>query len=58
MDIHRFDPVRARYVRLRCTEHAVQWQTYCIFDLGVYEDMPEQGRGLRRDTQAGGTGTM
>jgi hypothetical protein len=40
MDIHRFDPVRARYVRLYCTEHAVQWQTYCVFDFAVYENLP------------------
>jgi hypothetical protein len=40
MDIHRFDPVRARYVRLHCTEHAVQWQTYCVFDFAVYEELP------------------
>ncbi len=40
MDIHRFQPVRARYVRLHCTEHAVQWQTYCVFDFGVYEELP------------------
>jgi hypothetical protein len=40
MDIHRFDPVRARYVRLHCTKHAVNWQTYCVFDFAVYEQLP------------------
>ena len=40
MDIHRFDPVRARYVRLHCTEHAVNWQTYCVFDFAVYKELP------------------
>jgi len=40
-DIHRFQPVEARYVRLHCTQHAVRWQTYCVFDFAVYEELPE-----------------
>ncbi len=40
MDLLRFDPVRARYVRLFCTQRAVDWASYCIFDLGVYERLP------------------
>ncbi len=41
MDVHRFRPVKARYLRLYCTEHAVDWQTYCVFDFGVYASLPE-----------------
>ena len=40
-DVIRFDPVRARYVRLHCTKPAVTWQTYCVYDFGVYESLPE-----------------
>jgi hypothetical protein len=39
-DILRFEPVQARYVRLNCTERAVTWQAYTVFELGVYEAIP------------------
>ena len=39
-DIFRFEPVQARYVRLHCTERAVTWQAYTVFEFGVYETLP------------------
>jgi len=41
MDVVRFEPVEARYVRLHCTEPAVDWQAYTVFELGVYAAIPE-----------------
>jgi mannan endo-1,4-beta-mannosidase len=35
-DLHRFDPVEARYVRLHFTKRAVNWQAYCVYRLAVY----------------------
>ena len=40
-DLFRFDPVQARYVRLHCTERAVTWQAYTVFEFGVFEAIPE-----------------
>jgi len=40
-DIHRFQPVEARYVRLHSTEHAIRWQTYCVFDFAVSEELAD-----------------
>jgi len=39
-DVLRFEPVEARYVRLNCTERAVTWQAYTVFEFGVYETLP------------------
>jgi chondroitin AC lyase len=39
-DLFRFEPVEARYVRLYCTERAVTWQAYTVFEFGVYEAVP------------------
>jgi len=43
-DVLRFDPVRARYVRLLCTnpDPTQQWMTYALFHFGVYESLPQQ----------------
>ncbi len=41
MDVFRFEPVAARYVRLHCTRPAVDWQAYTVFELGVYETIAE-----------------
>jgi mannan endo-1,4-beta-mannosidase len=41
MDVFRFDPVQARYVRLHCTERSVTWQAYTVYELAVYEAIPE-----------------
>lgn len=41
MDVFRFKPTVARYVRLHCTERAVTWQAYTVFELGVFEAIPE-----------------
>lgn len=41
MDVHRFEPVKARHVRLHCTARAVTWQSYAVFELGVYESIPK-----------------
>ena len=41
MDIFRFEPVRARHVRLNCKNPAVTWQAYTVFEFGVYEAIPE-----------------
>jgi hypothetical protein len=41
MDVFRFDPIRARYVRLHCTERSVTWQAYTVYELGVYEAIPQ-----------------
>jgi hypothetical protein len=35
-DLHRFDPVQARYVRLHFTKRAVTWQAYCVYRFAVY----------------------
>jgi hypothetical protein len=40
-DLVRFDPARARYVRLHCTERAVTWQAYCVYEFAVYESLQE-----------------
>ena len=40
MDILRFEPVKARYVRLHCTKRSVTWQAYTVFEFGVWEDSP------------------
>jgi hypothetical protein len=42
-DILRFEPVRARYVRLHCTERAVTWQAYTVFEVGVFRSIPRHG---------------
>ncbi|MCL4206606.1 MAG: discoidin domain-containing protein [Pirellulaceae bacterium] len=41
MDVFRFEPVRARYVRLNCRNPAVTWQAYTVFEFGVYEAIPK-----------------
>ena len=41
MDVLRFEPVKARFVRLHCTERAVAWQAYTVFEFGVYELIPK-----------------
>lgn len=41
MDVFRFEPTTARYVRLHCTSRAVTWQAYTVYELGVYESIPE-----------------
>lgn len=41
MDVFRFEPTAARYVRLHCTNRAVTWQAYTVYELGVYESVPE-----------------
>jgi hypothetical protein len=42
MDILRFDPTPARYVRLHCTERSVTWQAYTVYELAVYEAITPQ----------------
>jgi hypothetical protein len=41
MDVFRFDPTPTRYVRLHCTERSVTWQAYTVYELAVYEAIPE-----------------
>ena len=41
-DVVRFEPVQTRYVRLHFTDRAVTWQAYCIYDLGLYEQIAEE----------------
>ena len=40
-DLVRFAPVPARHVRLHCTERAVTWQAYTVFEFAVYEGIPQ-----------------
>ena len=40
-DVLRFEPAKARYVRLHCTKPAVTWQTYAVHHFGVYDKIPE-----------------
>jgi len=40
-DVFRFEPVEARYVRLHCTDRAVTWQAYTVFEFGVFEAIRE-----------------
>lgn len=42
MDVFRFDPIQARYVRMHCTERSVDWQAYTVYELGAYEAIPPQ----------------
>ncbi len=39
-DLIHFAPVRARHVRLKCTERATDWGGYTVYELGVYETLP------------------
>jgi len=41
MDVIRFDPVQGRYVRMPGTERSVTWQAYTVYELGVYQSLPE-----------------
>jgi len=41
MDVLRFKPVKARFVRLHFTKRAVTWQAYTVFEFGVWERLPE-----------------
>lgn len=41
IDVFRFEPTTARYVRLHCTTRAVAWQAYTVYKLGVYEAISE-----------------
>lgn len=41
-DVIRFQPIRARHLRLHLRERAVNWHSYVVSDLGVYERVPEQ----------------
>jgi hypothetical protein len=40
-DLIRFEPVRARHVRLHFAERAVTWQAYTVFEFAVYEAIPQ-----------------
>lgn len=42
-DVFRFDPVQARYVRIRATELATSWGGYTVYDLAVFKSLPEAG---------------
>ncbi len=39
-DVHRFDPVPARYVRLHFTKPGVTWMTYAVHRFAVYAELP------------------
>ncbi len=39
-DVVRFDPVRARHVRLLCKQRATDWGGYTVYELGVYGSLP------------------
>lgn len=39
-DAIRFDPVKARHVRLLCTQRGTDWGGYTVYELGVYESLP------------------
>jgi hypothetical protein len=41
MDVLRFEPVRARHVRLNCRNPAVTWQAYTVYAVGVYDAIPK-----------------
>jgi mannan endo-1,4-beta-mannosidase len=41
-DVIRFDPVRARYVRLWLTQPAADWMTYIVHRFAVYESLSKQ----------------
>ena len=40
-DLLPFEPTKARYVRLHCTDPAVDWQHYCIYEFAVYAKVPD-----------------
>jgi len=41
MDIIRFKPVRTRRLRIHCTERSVTWQAYTVYELAVFESIPQ-----------------
>jgi len=43
-DVIRFPPVKARHVRLKCIERGTDWGGYTVYELGVYESVPETTR--------------
>jgi len=40
-DVLYFKPVNVRYVRLYCIKRAVTWGAYAVFELGIWERLPE-----------------
>jgi hypothetical protein len=40
-DVIRFDPVKARHVRLLCTQPGTNWGGYSVYELGVYPSLPK-----------------
>jgi len=41
MDLIRLNPpAKTRFVRISCTERAVDWQAYAVFELGVFPAIP------------------
>ncbi|RMG04347.1 MAG: hypothetical protein D6741_01160 [Planctomycetota bacterium] len=40
-DIFRFEPQTARYVRLSCREPGTSWGGYTLYNLSVFEKLPE-----------------
>jgi len=39
-DAIAFQPVKARHVRLLCTEPGTDWGGYTVYELGIYESLP------------------
>lgn len=42
-DVIRFEPVKARHVRLVCSKPGTDWGGYTVYELGVYESLPKIG---------------
>ena len=40
-DVIRFDPVKARHVRLVCTQPGTNWGGYTVYELEVFRSIPE-----------------
>jgi hypothetical protein len=44
-DVIRFEPVKARHVRLLCSQPGTPWGGYVVYELGVYEAVPDAPQG-------------
>lgn len=44
-DVIRFEPVKARHVRLLCCQPGTTWGGYVVYNLGVYETTPNAPQG-------------
>jgi hypothetical protein len=44
-DVIRFEPVKARHVRLLCSQPGTTWGGYVVYELGIYAAIPDAPQG-------------